>query len=537
MSCTSLEKVRVGELQQYCFLAQQRSELYPRLGKVVLVQLLGPTCSFCYATLSKRLALVVVASIQFRIVRDILEGSSYDSGLAIMLEEVRKFEEIVQKAFPALIGMCVFPFFILKLLHGQARARVVLLPLCVIIVAGAKITSIMSQRISAAAAAETVQIRELASCVDSEVKAALEVQAYNVTDARAARLEERIKHLTQNASILTARQEQKWKLADSWRQSLMCVVIYRVVGGGVMDGSIPFAVYHALFGLSVEASRALQSIFQAQVSVSKSRKTIADINSRRERPRPVNRSHLARQVAKQHDMWVDSVSLERKGKMILSNVSLSLPRGKVSVLVGSSGSGKTTLLRAMAGEVRPTSGTVQFGSQQIMSLSFDDLRSAVVLVRQQPIFIPDTVKDIMMDQTSNSSHLNQSIRLAVADDFLEARLQEQLVYHATWEPSGGEGQRIALARAFYQKPSVLLLDEPTSALDEGTADRAFANLKQYAQEKNIAILMVTHVLRFANKANQLLVMDGGKLVQNGTHKTLTKAKGSTYRALLAASKI
>jgi putative ABC transport system ATP-binding protein len=175
---------------------------------------------------------------------------------------------------------------------------------------------------------------------------------------------------------------------------------------------------------------------------------------------------------------------------ILNDVSFSLERGRGLTIVGPSGSGKSTLLRCLNRLVEPTSGTVKFNGRDVRTLDPRELRRRVALVMQMPVLFEGTVKE------------NLRIRPADAPgDFSEARLRRALA-EVGLEPdrleqdattlSGGEKQRVTIARALLRDPQVLLLDEPTSALDPPNALHVVAAIARLRTTRQLSIVAVTH---------------------------------------------
>jgi putative ABC transport system ATP-binding protein len=175
---------------------------------------------------------------------------------------------------------------------------------------------------------------------------------------------------------------------------------------------------------------------------------------------------------------------------ILNDVSFSLGRGHGLVIVGPSGSGKSTLLRCLNRLVEPTSGTVRFNGHDIRTLDPRELRRRVALVMQTPVLFEGTVRD------------NLRVRPADAPgDFSEPRLRDTL-QEVGLEPdrleqdattlSGGEKQRVTIARALLRDPEVLLLDEPTSALDPPNALHVLATIAHLRTSRTLSIVAVTH---------------------------------------------
>jgi ABC-type multidrug transport system fused ATPase/permease subunit len=175
---------------------------------------------------------------------------------------------------------------------------------------------------------------------------------------------------------------------------------------------------------------------------------------------------------------------------ILNDVSFSLERGHGLTLVGPSGSGKSTLLRCLNRLVEPASGTVKFDGRDIRTFDPRELRCRVALVMQTPVLFEGTVKDNLRVRPADTpgDFSEPRLRRALAEVGLEPDRLEQ---DAT-TLSGGEKQRVTIARALLRDPQVLLLDEPTSALDPPNALLIVATIASLRKARGLSIVAVTH---------------------------------------------
>lgn len=175
---------------------------------------------------------------------------------------------------------------------------------------------------------------------------------------------------------------------------------------------------------------------------------------------------------------------------ILNDVSFSLERGRALTLVGPSGSGKSTLLRCLNRLVEPTSGTVTFDGRDVRTYDPRELRRRVALVMQTPVLFEGTVKDNLLVRPSGApgDFSESALRRALAEvGFEPAHLEQDAM-----TLSGGEKQRVTIARALLRDPEVLLLDEPTSALDPPNALLVLATIARLRETRDLSIVAVTH---------------------------------------------
>jgi putative ABC transport system ATP-binding protein len=175
---------------------------------------------------------------------------------------------------------------------------------------------------------------------------------------------------------------------------------------------------------------------------------------------------------------------------ILHDVSVDVDRGGALALVGPSGSGKSSLLRCLNRLEEPTSGVVRFAGRSILELDPRDLRRRAALVQQTPVLFEGTVRDNLLITAAG-------IAIDASDHRLRAMLGEvgldtALLSRETATLSGGEKQRVTIARALLRDPQVLLLDEPTSALDPPNAAMVIDTVSRLRHARGLSIVAVTH---------------------------------------------
>jgi putative ABC transport system ATP-binding protein len=222
---------------------------------------------------------------------------------------------------------------------------------------------------------------------------------------------------------------------------------------------------------------------------------------------------------------LENITQERGGRRVLAGVTIDLPKGGFSALIGPSGAGKTSLLRLLNRLDDPASGAVRFLGRPIVDFPVRALRRRVGFVFQTPAMFPGTVAaNLAVVPTLGgnataadvSAHIAESLRLVeLGADFGE-RIAADL--------SGGEKQRVALARALMTGPEVLLLDEPTAALDPEVAEHLMQTLRRLRESTGLTIVMVTHRLSEARVASTHAVMlEAGRVVEAGPSDRLFSA--------------
>ena len=217
---------------------------------------------------------------------------------------------------------------------------------------------------------------------------------------------------------------------------------------------------------------------------------------------------------------------------ILKNISFIAEKGKVTAIVGASGAGKTTLLGLIERFYNINQGVIYLGDKDLRDLDISLLRSQIAYVSQETSLFDDTIKNNILfgDQKADFDKVKKAAQNAAAHDFIQSLPDGYETKIGTGGNllSGGQRQRIAIARAFLRDAPILLLDEATSSLDSESESKV-----QHAMDKlskGRTTIVVAHRLSTVRKADKIIVLDDGKIVESGSHETLI-AKDGVYTNL------
>jgi len=228
------------------------------------------------------------------------------------------------------------------------------------------------------------------------------------------------------------------------------------------------------------------------------------------------------------DVCFEHVSFHYEAKReILRDVSFNIPAGTITAVVGQSGAGKSTLARLLFRFYDVQSGKILIDGQNIQDVTQSSLRKTIGIVPQDTVLFNDTIGYNIAygDPSASIEEVQEAARAAQINDFIK-RLPDSYqtqVGERGLKLSGGEKQRVAIARTLLKKPAMLIFDEATSALDSKT-ERAFQE-ELLSLAKNRTTLIIAHRLSTIVHADQILVMDHGQIVERGTHPELLAAKG------------
>ncbi len=214
-------------------------------------------------------------------------------------------------------------------------------------------------------------------------------------------------------------------------------------------------------------------------------------------------------------------------RQILFDVDFTIAAGTTTAVVGHSGSGKSTLSRLLFRFYDANKGSITIDGQDVRHVTQQSLRSAIGIVPQDTVLFNDTIEYNIAYGKPGASHddIVSAARAASIHDFIETLPDryKTMVGERGLKLSGGEKQRVAIARTLLKDPAILIFDEATSALDSKAEQAIQAQLKEIA--KNRTTLVIAHRLSTVADAQQILVLDHGKIVERGTHQVLMAANG------------
>lgn len=218
-------------------------------------------------------------------------------------------------------------------------------------------------------------------------------------------------------------------------------------------------------------------------------------------------------------------------KMVLKDVNLLIPEGKTTAIVGESGSGKTTLLKLLLKYYPQTEGSILIGNCSILDISSDDWRKKCGIVMQENYIFSETIlRNIVLGADPiDEGKLMEAIKVANLQGFIESkplRLYTKIGKSGIGI-SGGEKQRIMIARAVYKNPQYLFLDEATSSLDADNEKAIVRNLESFFQGRTVVI--IAHRLSTVKNADQIIVLKNGMITEMGNHEQLVQKKEIYYK--------
>jgi len=411
-----------------------------------------------------------------------------------------------------------------------AGLSVIVIPLAVFTVVR------MGKRLRALAARGQERMGDMASTLQETFSGIRMVKAYGREEAEAARFQQ------SNRSFLstTMKAIQVSSLGSSHMEVIGVVGVAAIIWYGgflVINGSMTpgefFSFLTAMFMAYTPIRKLSGSNNLIQQALAAAERVFSVLDLKTEQDAERGRLELPR-VAQ--SVTFDDVTFlyESQAVPALNDINLTIRAGEMVALVGSSGSGKTTLVNLIPRFYEPTAGRILIDGVDIQSYTLRSLRSQIGMVSQDVVLFDDSIRNNIAfgREDTTDEDIIQAARLAYAHDFVERLPQgyQTVVGEKGVKLSGGERQRLAIARAILRDSPLLILDEATSALDtesERVVQLALTNLM-----KNRTTVVIAHRLSTIQRADRIMVLARGSIVEEGTHDALLR-RGGQYQRLHA----
>lgn len=309
--------------------------------------------------------------------------------------------------------------------------------------------------------------------------------------------------------------------------SVFVASVYLIQAGSMTIGQLlAFNGYSALvFGPFVVLGRNWQNLQNGLVALERAEKILT------EKPEDYSPVDAVKDFKFQGAIKFENVSFGyKKGQKVLDGVSFETKPGEMVALVGESGAGKSTLIDLVSGYYFPTGGRVTVDGHPTKKIDLKFLRKNIAIVPQEVALFHDTVKMNIAYGSfgAKDAAIKKAAEVAHACEFIEGfpKKYETVVGERGVKLSVGQKQRIAIARAVLRDPKILILDEPTSALDSETEKLVTDALNHVMVGRTTFV--IAHRLSTVRRADKILVLEGGKIIESGTHDELMKIKDGSY---------
>ncbi len=350
------------------------------------------------------------------------------------------------------------------------------------------------------------------------------VKAFDLDDAKGKKVDQAIDESCEKNSVLE-RAVNPYVAAQQ--------VILNLCSAAILFASISFYLNGTLslvycLMMMVSSFMVFEQLKTAGSSMANLRITESSINRANEIDSvPVMDDHGRKIVPETHDIELESVDFSYETRPVLQDVSLRIPDKTTTAIVGPSGSGKTTLCNLIARFWDVNGERVSIGGHDVKDYTLDSLMANISMVFQNVYLFNDTIENNIKFGKPNATHdeVVAAAKKACCDDFIDALPDgyNTVVGEGGATLSGGEKQRLSIARAMLKDAPIVIFDEATANVDPENEDRLQAAIEALTRDKTI--IMIAHRLKTVRHADQIVVLDGGRIVQRGTHDELLAQKG------------
>ncbi len=333
---------------------------------------------------------------------------------------------------------------------------------------------------------------------------------------------------------MAARRDLASPLTELLGVSVLCIIIYFganliLTGDSLTAGDL--IAFIAIFAMMINPAKSLStSFFNVQAGSAAVERIEELLNT------PVNVEDNGKQQLASFDQGIEfrNVSFSYNETPILKNINLTIPKGKTVALVGSSGAGKSTLADLVPRFHDVTDGEILVDGVNIKEYSIQSIREHIGIVSQEPILFNDTIGNniTLAYPDASQDEIESAAKVANAFRFIDGKPEkfETNIGDRGAKLSGGEKQRVTIARAVLKNPPILILDEATSSLDtesERLVQDAINNMMQ-----NRTSLVIAHRLSTVRNADEIIVLNKGEIAERGKHHELMQIEGGIYRKLV-----
>jgi subfamily B ATP-binding cassette protein MsbA len=404
-----------------------------------------------------------------------------------------------------------------------------------IIPVSAFVISRIVKRLKQQAIASQQTYGNMISYLDEALSGIKIIKAFNATAFIKNRFDKENTKYSSITRSMAKRQQLASPVSEFFGVTMVaCIVLYggHLVLNNTSTLTAPeFITYIALFSQIMRPAKAMSDSFSnIHSGIAAGERVLALID---EKPLVVDVADAVAVTGFNDSIEFKNVSFAYQDRQVLSDVNLTVPKGKTIALVGPSGGGKSTLMDLIPRFMDPQSGEILVDGKNIKSLTADSLRSIMGIVNQESILFNDTIFNNIAFGKTNATleQAEAAARIANAHNFIveaESGYETNIGDRGT-KLSGGQRQRICIARAVLNNPPLMLLDEATSALDtesEKLVQDALNNLM-----KNRTSLIIAHRLSTIQNADVIVVLESGKIVEQGNHQELLNNNG-LYKRLI-----
>ncbi|MBI2731723.1 MAG: ABC transporter ATP-binding protein [Sphingobacteriales bacterium] len=312
------------------------------------------------------------------------------------------------------------------------------------------------------------------------------------------------------------------------RQVIMFTLLWLVFKGKLTAGEVMTLTFYSffIFGPLQEIGNIILSYREAEASLN----NFHNLMQKAPEPEPAKPKHLGGIQT----LRFDKVAFKHQtaSQKAIDGISFDVKSGETIAFVGPSGSGKSTLMKLLVGLYRPQEGKILYNQLDENEINFNDLRNQIGFVTQDTQLFAGTIKENLMfvNPDATDDDLKDVLDKASCNNLLSRAEKglDTMIGEGGLKLSGGEKQRLSIARALLRKPKLLIFDEATSALDSLTEEEITTTIREVSSQQNQITILIAHRLSTIMHANRIYVLEQGEVVETGNHESLLAEKGLYY---------
>lgn len=315
---------------------------------------------------------------------------------------------------------------------------------------------------------------------------------------------------------------------NTLRQFILFMLLWLIFRGQMDAGQLVtmqiFSFF--VFGPLQEIGNIILSYREAQASL----ENFGSLMKKQPEPKPYNPKHLGEiQILEFRHVGFKHQTAQQSA---INNISFKVQAGETIAFVGPSGSGKTTLMKLLVGLYRPQVGKIIYNTLDENEIDFEDLRNQIGFVTQDTQLFSGTIKEnlLFVNPQATEDDLMDVLQKASCQNLLlrAEKGLDTMIGEGGLKLSGGEKQRLSIARALLRKPRLLIFDEATSALDSLTEEEITQTIREVSSQRTQVTILIAHRLSTIMHADRIYVLEKGDVVETGTHESLLDEKGLYY---------
>lgn len=386
------------------------------------------------------------------------------------------------------------------------------------------VTSLMEKRTRQNAPLRQAAQEKLVAAALETIQGMSVIKAFNLDQGKNKRMDRTIdRSCSENAGMEKSMSPYLWLqqvILDLFSVSIMCmsVIFY-------LQGTMPLVYCLMMIVASFMVFGELKSAGSGMATLRLTETSIDKANELEHVP-VMNEGSITTSPAT-HEIVFEDVRFAYEKRIILDGISFTMPDHTMTAIVGPSGSGKTTICNLIARFWDVNSGNVSIGGRNICDYTLSELMENISMVFQNVYLFADTIENNIKFGKPNATHeeVVAAAKKACCDDFISALPDgyHTVIGEGGASLSGGEKQRLSIARAMLKDAPIVIFDEATANVDPENEDRLQTAIEELTRNKTI--IMIAHRLKTVRNADQILVVSGGKIVQKGKHDDLVKQDG------------